>query len=113
LKIVQDLVERGADLCLEVEGKTPLYLAFEQSKWEVVNWLRGKMPNHSQVESRWKEEADRMTKNKVESDRERADEIKNIGNKYYVAKEYPQALEEYTKALSFDQSNVPIDLFRR
>jgi hypothetical protein len=43
---VKDLVERGADYHLEVEGKSPLYIAFENNKWEVVNYLKEKSPDH-------------------------------------------------------------------
>lgn len=106
-------MERGADLCLEVEGKTPLYLAFEQSKWDVVNWLRARMPNHAEIEKRWKEEGEKALKSKAEPDHERAEEIKNIGNKFYIAKEYAQALEEYGKALTFDPQNVEMCLCRK
>lgn len=49
LQFVKDLVERGADYRLEVEGKSPLYIAFENSKWDVVNYLKEKSPDHEKV----------------------------------------------------------------
>ena len=47
LDVVKDLVERGGDFKLEVDGKSPLYLAFEHSRWEVVNYLKELEPNHA------------------------------------------------------------------
>jgi ankyrin repeat protein len=91
LKFVKDLVERGAEVNLEVEGKSPLYLAFEKSKWEVVNYLKEKEPNYEQIQQRIKEQIEKQEK-KVEPNRERAEEIKNIGNKFYAEKKYEEAL---------------------
>jgi prefoldin subunit 5 len=85
------LVERGAEVNLEVEGKSPLYLAFEKSKWEVVNYLKEKEPNYEQIQQRIKEQIEKQEK-KVEPNRERAEEIKNIGNKFYAEKKYEEAL---------------------
>lgn len=37
---------------LEVEGKTPLALAFENHKWEVVSELRKYTKNHEEIEKK-------------------------------------------------------------
>ncbi len=39
---------------LEVEGKTPLALAFENNRWEVVNHLRKFTKNSEQIEGKLK-----------------------------------------------------------
>lgn len=44
------------------------------------------------MEQRWKEEAERIAREKVEPNKERAEEIKNIGNKFYAGKQYEEAL---------------------
>jgi ankyrin repeat protein len=111
LEFVKDLVGRGADVNLEVEGKTPLYLAFEHSKWEVVNFLKEKSQNYEQIEERIREEQKR--KESEQPDKERAEEIKNIGNKFYAEKRYEEALQEYLKAIQHDPENVPSVLFRK
>ena len=67
---------------------TALYLAFEHSKWNVVNYLKDKMPDHKVIEEKWKEESEKVKKERVEPDKERAEEIKNIGNKLYALKKY-------------------------
>ena len=92
LPLVQQLVEKGADLRYEAEGKSPLYLAFEHSQWQVVSFLKDHEPEHEKVEQRWKEEAERIAREKVEPNKERAEEIKNIGNKFYAGKQYEEAL---------------------
>ena len=108
MTIVKDLVERGADVALEVEGKSPLYLAFEHGKWSVVQYLKEKESNHEKIEAKWKEESEKIQKAKVEPNPQKAEEIKNIGNKLYSDKKYQEALDEYMKALTFDQDNVPL-----
>jgi hypothetical protein len=54
----------------------------------VVNYLKQKTPDHELVEEKWKEETEKMKLSKVEPDKERAEEIKNNGNKYYAGKQY-------------------------
>ena len=63
-------------------------MAFEHNRWEVVNYLKNMMPDHQEIEKKWKEEDEKAKLNKVEPNKERAEEIKNIGNKYYAAKQY-------------------------
>ena len=58
------------------------------------------------MEQRWKEEAERIAREKVEPNKERAEEIKNIGNKFYAGKQYEEALAYYLKALSYDPHHV-------
>ena len=88
LPFVKDLVQRGADYKLEVEGKNALYMAFEHNRWDVVSYLKDKMPEHELIQAKWKQEEEKMKANKVEINKERAEEIKNNGNKYYAAKQY-------------------------
>lgn len=85
LDIVKDLVQRGADIELEVEGKSPLYLAFEHSKWEVVSFLKEKTNNFSEIEEKLKAQ---QLKDKVEPNKEKAEQIKILGNKFYTDKKY-------------------------
>ena len=40
LEHVKDLISRGVDLEYEVSGKSALFLAFENHKFEVVNFLK-------------------------------------------------------------------------
>ena len=53
LKIVKELIEKGADINLEVEGKSPLYLAFESEKLEVVSYLKNLVKSEG-VEEKYK-----------------------------------------------------------
>ena len=66
LEIVKDLVEKGAEVNDSVEGKNPLYLAFEKGNWEVVEFLRSHTPDYAQVEASIKkkqqEEQQKVTK---------------------------------------------------
>ena len=54
LKVMKELIARGANPNVEVEGKTPLYLAFENQKWEVVSYLKGLINDHADVEAKVK-----------------------------------------------------------
>jgi ankyrin repeat protein len=40
LEIVKDLVEKGVEVEYEVQGKSALFLAFENHKFQVVNYLK-------------------------------------------------------------------------
>lgn len=51
---MKELIARGANPNVEVEGKTPLYLAFENQKWEVVSYLKGLINDHADVEAKVK-----------------------------------------------------------
>jgi ankyrin repeat protein len=82
LEFVKDLIERGADPSLEVEGKSPLYLAFENRKMDVVGFLKGLSSNLEDVEEKVREQE--RLKEKKEQNKELAEEIKNIGNKFYA-----------------------------
>ena len=52
---MKDLVERGADVGLEVESKTPLYLAFENRKMDVVGFLKQHTNNFEKIEKQVRE----------------------------------------------------------
>lgn len=40
LQLVKDLIERGVEVDYEVQGKSAFFLAFENHKFEVVNYLK-------------------------------------------------------------------------
>jgi ankyrin repeat protein len=40
LSYVKDLISRGVDIEYEANGKSALFLAFENHKFEVVNYLK-------------------------------------------------------------------------
>jgi hypothetical protein len=46
------------------------------------------MPNHQNVEDKWKEETEKLKQSIIEPNHEKAEEIKLIGNKFYTAKQY-------------------------
>lgn len=60
-------------------------MAFEHSKWEVVNFLKEKTTNFSEIEAKLKAQ---QLKDKVEPNKEKAEEIKILGNKLYTDKKY-------------------------
>lgn len=68
---------------------------------EVVNFLKEKEPNFLKIQQKIKEE--QLKNQKKEVNKERAEEIKIIGNKFYADKKYEEALVEYIKALEHDE----------
>lgn len=91
------------ELCdYTVEGQTALDLAIQYDKWECVCILRvWSSKKHENLESlKKKSEAKAVIK-----DKDKANELKLIGNKLFEEGKYSEALQKYDEALEYDDEN--------